>query len=148
MNKKELKSKIDDLLVVHEDDGSYFLFGKYKIIPDNLGNYNLIDVQDQVFVHGFSTLKTAVTYCVFDKNKQYKELKRIIELDSLLGGIDVAISQHEKLAEKTHDEYKSVYLAKLIEGKLKKRAMTQEINSYINISKHWQSRKFKENQAR
>lgn len=150
MNKKDLKSKINDLLVVHEDDGSYFLFGKYKIVPDNLGNFELIDVLDgKTSIHRFFTLKNAVTYCVFDKNNMYKELKRIVELDSLLGGIDVLILQHQRLLDKSEDrDNKSIFLAKLMESKLKKRAMTKEINSYISISKHWQSKKFEENQAR
>jgi hypothetical protein len=149
MNKKDLNSKIHDLLIVRENDGSYFLFGKYKIVVDNQGNHNLIDPYDNIIIHNFSNLKTAVTYCVFDKNKQNKLLPRIIELDSLLGGLEVMIAQHEKLAKKTLDnEIKSIYLAKLYEEKLKKREMTKEINNYIQISKYWQTKKYEENKAR
>jgi len=149
MNKKELSSKINDLLIVRETDGSYFLFGKYKIVVDNQGNHRLHDSYDNEFIHNFSNLKNAVTYCVFDKNKKNSWLARIIELDSLLGSLEVMIAQHEKLIKKSTDnEIKSIYLAKLCEEKLKKREMTKEINSYIQTSKYWQTKKYDENKAR
>lgn len=147
MNKKELSNKINDLLILRNEDGSYFLFGKYRIIPDNLGNFCL-SVADNEFIHNFSSLKNAVTWCVFDKNKKYKDVRRILELDHMLGGIDVSIAQHKRLAEKTLCfEDKSIYLAKLYEEKLKKRTWTEEINTYIKTSKYMQSKKFEENQV-
>jgi hypothetical protein len=149
MNKKELSSKINDLLIVRETDGSYFLFGKYKIVVDNLGNHNLLDLYDDSLIHNFLNLKNAVTYCVFDKNKKNSMLARIIELDALLGGLEVVIAQHEKLIKKSTDSgIKSIYLTKLYEEKLKKREMTKEINSYIQTSKYWQTKKYDENKAR
>lgn len=149
MNKKELSSKIRDLLIVREDDGSYYLFGKFCILPDSHGYFHLLDTVEKEKIHSFSSLKTAVTYCVFEKNKKYKELVRIIELDDLLGSLDAMIEQHTKLVEKTIDfDYKSILKAKLFEEKLKKRQMTTEINSYIALSKHWQTKQFAENEAR
>lgn len=149
MNHKELSSKINDLLIIRENDGSYFLFGKYKIVVDNLGNHRLLDCYDNELIHNFSNLKNAVTYCVFDKNKKSKLLPRIIELDSLLSSLDVMIAQHEKLLKKSTDsDKKSIYLAKLYEEKLKKREMTKEINGFIQTSKSWQTKKYDENKAR
>jgi hypothetical protein len=146
MNKKELSNKINDLLILRDEDGSYFLFGKYRIIPDKLGNFQVINNDE--FIHNFANLKNAVTWCVFDKNKKYKDMRRIVELDDMLGGIDVSIAQHKRLADKTISfEDKSIYLAKLYEDKLKKRSWTQEINAYIKISKHWQTKKFDENKG-
>jgi hypothetical protein len=76
-------------------------------------------------------------------------LARIIELDALLGGLEVVIAQHEKLIKKSTDSgIKSIYLTKLYEEKLKKREMTKEINSYIQTSKYWQTKKYDENKAR
>lgn len=149
MNHKELNSKINDLLIIRENDGSYFLFGKYKIVVDNVGNHRLLDYRDDELIHNFINLKNAFTYCVFEKNKKHKCLPRIIELDSLLGSLEVMIAQHEKLLKKSDDtEKKSIYLAKLYEEKLKQRQMTKEINGYIQTSKHWQTKKYDENKAR
>jgi hypothetical protein len=144
---KDLANKIRDLLIIREDDGSYNLFGKYKVTESNAG-YNII-VDNEPVNYSFSSLKTAVTWCVFDKNKKYKEVKRLIELDLALGGIDVAIAQHKRLLTKSHDLIdKQIFMAKLVEEKRKKQELSQEIQGYITTSKYMQSKKFAENEIR
>jgi hypothetical protein len=143
MNPKDLKLKIKDLLVLKNEDGTYDLFGSYHIIQQDINNYVVFTQEDKFY---FSSLKNAVTWCVFDKNKKYKEVKRIAELDNLLGSLDVSILQHKKLVNKTDTEDKYIYLAKLNEDKLKKKAAISELSEYINLSKHWQTKKFTENQ--
>lgn len=147
MNSKELSNKIHDLLIVRNDDGSYNLFGRYLVVPDNQGWFTVYKANTEIS-NTFSTLKNAVTWCVFDKNNKYKEIKRIHELDHLLCSINVNIAQHTKLALKSQNlEDKSIYLAKLYEDKLKKREMLSEINDYITTSKYLQSKKFEENKV-
>lgn len=142
MNPKDLKNKIKDLLVIRNDDGTYHLFGKYQIERMGVNNYVVFTQEQQL---EFSSLKHAVTWCVFDKNNKYKEVKRIHELDGLLGSIEVNILQHSRLAEKYNDESKDIFLAKLYEDRIKKKQLTHEISEFINLSKHWQSKKFAEN---
>lgn len=146
MNSRELSKKIHDLLIIHNDDGSYNLFGKYTIVPKE-ELYTVYKIQSEEN-NTFSTLKNAVTWCVFDKNNKYKEIKRIHELDHLISSIDVNIAQHKKLASKSQNlDDKSIYLAKLYEDKLKKRAILSEINDYVLTSKYLQSKKFEENKV-
>lgn len=149
MNNRELKNKIRDLLVLRDDDGNYHLFGTYTIIPVN-GLYKVMTYDENQNIHIFSSLKHAVTWCVFDKNNKYKEVKRIVELDSLLGSLDVSIEQHKKLARNSQKEPEDryIYMAKLNEEKLKKQAALREINNYVTLSKHWQTKKFAENQGK
>lgn len=142
MNPKDLKTKIKDLLVIKNDDGTYHLFGKYQIERTGVNNY-VVFTQEQTFE--FSSLRHAVTWCVFDKNNKYKEVKRIHELDGMLGSIEVHMSQHSRLAAKYADETKDIYLAKLYEDKLRKKQVITELSEFINLSKHWQSKKFAEN---
>lgn len=148
MNNKELSSKIQDLLVLKDDDGIYHLFGKYIIIPTD-DSFRVSKISEESDFLLFSSLKNAVTWCVFDKNKKYKEIKRIYELDHLLSSLDVSIAQHEKLIikrTKTEDRY--IYMAKLNEEKLKKKAALKEINEFASISKYWQTKKFIENKGK
>jgi hypothetical protein len=149
MNNKELKSKIRDLLIIRDDDGSYHLFGTYTITSNN--GYYTVTYEDEVQnIHIFSSLKHAVTWCVFDKNNKYKEVKRIIDLDSTLSSLDVSIAQHKKMVKDVSKDVadRYIYMAKLNEEKLKKQAALNELNTYINISKHLQTKKFAENQAK
>lgn len=149
MNPRDLSNKIKDLFIVREYDGSYNLFGRYLIKPSEDGLYEVSFVKDEGEKYTFSSLKNAVTWCVFEKNKKYKEIKHIQDLDNILGSLDVSIAQHKKLAEKVEDiELKDIFLAKLYEEKLKKRVALEQMNEYVNISKYWQTKKFAENQAR
>jgi hypothetical protein len=144
MDKITLKKKISELFIVRENDGSYNLFGKYAVVPvNNTYKLNVIGEPEYYF---FSSLRNAVTWCVFDKNNKYKEVKRIHELDELISSLDVIIAQHTKLLEKTKNEDKYIYSAKLAEGKYKKKQALQEIEKYASISRYWQRKKFNENQ--
>ena len=148
MNKKDLATKIHDLLIVREDDGSYILFGKYIIIPTIQGFYEASLILEPEHKVQFSSLKHAVTWCVFEKNKKSKDVSRIAELDNTLGSLKVQIAQNKRMVDKhKSSEDKYIYLAKLNEAKLKKSQALQEINNYIAISKYWQNNKFAENKG-
>lgn len=141
MDKLTLKKKINDLFIVKENDGTYNLFGKYIITPES----NLYKVTLENINYTFSSLRYAVTWCVFEKNNKYKEVKRIQELDELISGLDVSIAQNTKLYTKAQYEDKSIYLAKLIENKYRKRQVLEEIEHFADLSKYWQIQKFTEN---
>lgn len=145
---KELSSDLLEIFIVDCPDGSYELFNKYRVEPQPEGYFKVtpFTVTEE---HTFSSKKTAFTWCVFDKYKKIKESKRIEELDLLLGGIEVSMAQQKKLLAKApNSETKLIYLAKLQEAKLKKNIMLKEINTYINISRHWQSNKFTDKQPK
>lgn len=147
MNKKDLVTKIQDLFIVREYDGTYNLFGRYIVTPTKDGYYVITILEENINLE-FSTLRHAVTWCVFQKNNKYKEIKRIYELDGLIGSLNVNIEQHRRLMNKSRSsEDKYIYLAKLEEDKRKKRLALEEINGYAELSKYWQNKKFQENQA-
>lgn len=149
MNKKDLATKIHDLLIVREDDGSYVLFGKYIVVPTAQGFFKAALMNEPENTVEFSSLKHAVTWCVFEKNKKIKDVSRIVELDNMLGSLEVQIAQNKRMVDKHKStEDKFIYMAKLSEAKLRKTQALEEINNYIAISKHWQNNKFAENQDR
>ena len=147
VNYKDLKTKIKDLLIMRNDDGSYHLFGQYRI-EKGANEYTLVHELDETYPKKFfGSLKHAVTYCVFEQHKR-KEVKRIEELDSLISSYDVAIAQHKRLAEKSSvPEDKSIFLAKLYEDRLKKTRAMKEITDLVELSKYWQYKRYKENQV-
>ena len=98
MNKSYLANKIKDVFIVKEYDGSYNLFGTYIINLEKSGIFKITNMLDPYAEQvEFSTLKYAVTYCVFEKNRRDKETKRLKELDRYIGGLEVSIAQHKKL---------------------------------------------------
>jgi len=147
MDKRTLKTKITDLFINKEDDGTYNLFGKYIITPKDNSIYTVQEVNETEF-YIFSSLKNAVTYCVFDNNNKQKEVQRIIELDELICSLDFIIQQHSRLLKKSDNENKNIYSAKVVEDKFKKKMAMRELEGYINFSRFLQSRKFNENQVK
>ena len=146
MNKNNFIKEIKELFIVQEYDGSYNVFGTYLIQRQN-DMFFVSLINDPSFIPlEFSSLKYAITYCVFDKNKKTKETKRLCELDRSIGSLNVDIAQHEKMVEKRPIPDKYIYVAKLYEERLKKRKFIKEIERFTAFSKHLQTSKYKEYQ--
>jgi ribosomal protein L34E len=146
MNKQDLARKINDLLIIKQDDSNYHLFGHYHISKtDDI--YIVSTLYDSEIQLQFAQLKHAVTWCVFHKNKKHKDLPKIAELDEKLGGLQVTINNLKRLAEKAKSEDKPIYLAKLFEDKVKRQVAQKAMNYYIDTSKYWQTKTFKDSQT-
>lgn len=146
MNKSYLQKKIKDLFIVQENDGTYNLFGTYIVCPQTNGTFrvNVVDSDYHRDAVELSTLKYAVSWCVFEKNNKHKERERLYELDQTLSSLNVNLAQHKKLAEKAQLPDKFIYLAKLNEDKLKKRKAMEELEQYTTLSRYIQSKKYTE----
>ena len=135
-------SKLQDISVFEDKDGSYNLFNKYTITKIKL-MYEVTgpSIPDKL---EFFTLKNAVAWCSFDKRIRVSDCKRIVQLDRNLAGIDTMIQQHQRLINSSKNvETELIYIAKLGEEKLKRKLMTEELEGYIQESKNWQLRRFK-----
>ena len=145
MNKTYIQRKIKELFIVHENDGSYNLFGTYVIRPNVNGAYRISVINDNYQNPiEFSSLKYAVSWCVFEKNCKHNETKRLFELDHIINSLEVNIAQHKRLAAKAQESDKNIYLAKFLEDKLKKKKALEEIEQYTALSRHIQDKKYAE----
>lgn len=149
MNKAYMQKKIKELFIVREYDGSYNLFGSFIVRQQDTGTYKVQVIDNKNFINPveFSSLKYAVSYCVFEKNDRRKEKERILELDEIIGSLDVNMAQHKKLVEKSSVEYRDIYIAKLLETKLKKQQAVEEIQKYTELSRYIQTKKFTESKV-
>lgn len=146
MNKSTLIKDIQELFIVQENDGSYNVFGFYHIEKKS-DMYVVSLMADTSFEPlDFSSLKYAITWCVFDKNKKNRENLRLYELDKNISALNVNIAQHTRMVEKRPAPDKYIYVAKLNEDKLKKRKCMKEIEHFTAFSKYLQSSKYKEYQ--
>lgn len=143
---KDLTEKLKEILISKNTDGSYSLFGKYKIVPNDQGLYSvkvLIDINKPEV--SFSSLKHAVTWCTFDQLKKYKESRRVEEIDLLLDSEEVNIVQLQRRIQTCVDvDEKSILFAKFYNHRMKKRALIAEIERYVSESKYYQSKKFEQ----
>jgi hypothetical protein len=88
-------------------------------------------------------LKNALTWCIFENRTKFSQARRIEYLDNMIAGTEVSIEVHKNLIKKTtNTESQLIYIAKLSEEQAKRKLMIQEMTSFMNESKKWQTRKF------
>ena len=138
----ELLGELEDIIIFQNIDGSYELFNTYVIEKKSDKEY-LVSMKKTHTEHTFYSMKNAVTWCIFDKRNHIVNANRILLLDNQLGGLEVDIALHTKIFKNTkNSEDKLIFLAKLNEDKLKKKTVTDELHTYINDSKQWQTKRF------
>jgi len=138
---KELSSNLKDIAIIQHSDGSYELFNKYLVAEKKNGFDVTPKYSDNV--RGFSSLRSAVTWCVFDHRDQFVKAKRIEYLDQIISSTEVSILIQKKLINKSKDlESKLIHIAKMSEEQNKRKLMLSEMISFMNESRNWQSRKF------
>ena len=135
-------AKLQDVVIFKDTDGTYSLFNKYHIKKKDTNDV-VVSLNNGDDVNSFFSMKNAVCWCVLDKIGKYQLANRVIDLDMHLSSVEVHISIHSKLfkkAKKTED--KLIYLAKLNEDKFQKKAMSEELNRYVENSYAWQQKRF------
>lgn len=134
--------ELEDVIIFQNTDGSYELFNMYHITKNENNEY-IVTMHTTFTTHNFNTLKHAVAWCTFDKRNMFYQANRILKLDNLLAGLEVDISLHTKIFKNAKDtDNRLIVLSKLSEDKLKKRQYTDELYTYINDSKKWQTKRF------
>ena len=135
-------AKLQDVVIFQDIDGTYNLFNKYHIrVKDK--NDIVVSLNNGDDVYSFFNLKNAVCWCVLDKLGKYGLANRVIDLDMNLSSVEVHIAIHSNLfkkAKKTED--KLIYLAKLNQDRLQKKAMSEELGQYLRDSYNLQQRRF------
>ncbi|MFY8211778.1 MAG: hypothetical protein ACOVLB_03850 [Candidatus Nanopelagicus sp.] len=135
-------TNLQDIVVFRQNDGTYSLFNKYLINKTKTQSY-LVTATKSDINKTFHSLKNAVAWCIFDKRNKFYEANRLLDLDSKLGGLEVAITLHKKLVKNSIDtNTKLIFLAKLSEEKIKQQRITSEIESYTTASNNWQTKRF------
>lgn len=145
---KELTTKLQDLLIVNNKLGGYDLFGKYRIIRLEDGRYS-VKINGYVGFTHFYSLAHAVTWCIYDKNKRYWELRRIEELDETLNSLEFEIEIQKNCLKRVMElDNRYVYMAKLNEAKFRKNECQKRMNQYLLTSKIWQKEAFEESEPK
>jgi hypothetical protein len=135
-----------NILLLQVDDNNHILFGKYAITKENNSYVLRMDNDDKE--RTFTTLKTAVTWCVFNERKKTVECKQIEQIDCKLSSLEIDILQKTKVLNNTKDEkFKFVYISKIEEDNMKKKILLKQLNRFINISKAWQAKKFNDSKS-
>jgi hypothetical protein len=138
---KEFLQSMSNIAMVQNTDGSYEFFNRYKVQQVKIGYEVHLKYNSDIKL--FSSLKNALTWCIFENRTKFSQARRIEYLDNMIAGTEVSIEVHKNLIKKTtNTESQLIYIAKLSEEQAKRKLMIQEMTSFMNESKKWQTRKF------
>jgi hypothetical protein len=138
---KEFLQNMSNISMIQNNDGSYEFFNRYTVHQVKTGYEVHLKYNSDVKM--FSSLKNALTWCIFENRTKFTQARRIEYLDNMLAGTEVSIEVHKNLIKKTSNtDNQLIYIAKLSEEQAKRKQMILELASFVNESKNWQTRKF------
>ena len=138
---KKVIADLQDLSIISNGPGSYCLYNKYYI--NKQGQTFVVTLETSSTEMTFNTLKSAATWCSYDKRNMIVAANRISVLDFRMSSIDADILLHSQLLKRAKNEDgKLIYAAKLTEEKLKKKQIANELNKYIEESVSWQNKRW------
>ena len=127
-------------------DGDYTVFGKYSIVKESTGYRVHCSLTD---VGVFYSTKSALSWCIADKFKQYNVARDLMQLDSNLHHLTVDISTRAAIGDSTKNtEQREIILTKLENKILKKKEIENRLAKCVNWAKYYQQRGFDNETAR
>jgi len=128
------------------DAGEYELFGKYRIVSNRPGY--------TVYCHAnavgeFSSTRTAVSWCVADKYRNYNLARDILNTDSRLSAMinDIFVRMGVASRSKRPDFRESID-TKLETKIIRKKELEKQLTKCVNLAKYLQQRGFENETAR
>lgn len=138
-----LKEEFKDLVsntILRDEDGSYSVFGKYRIEHIQPG-YRVYCAATEVGT--FNTTKSALSWCIADKHQAYNTARDILELDTKLGAMTRDIAARTAIAERSNQwEFSDIVGTKLESKIIKKKKVENELTKCVNWAKYIQQRGF------
>lgn len=132
-----------DVAIFRLDDGTLELFNKFKIEQKNECSWT-VKKKTTFLEKQFSTLKNAVTWCIYEHRNNVHTTNKIEEIDRLLVMLESSIQLHKILIKKCNDyDTRMIYYAKLGDEEFKKQALLKELSKFITESKIYQISKFR-----
>jgi len=126
--------------------GNYTVFGRYSIVKESLG-YRVHCALTDVGV--FYSSKSALSWCIADKFKQYNVARDLMQLDNSLHHLTVDIGTRAGIGDRTKDaDQREIILTKLENKILKKKEIENRLVKCVNWAKYYQQRGFDNETAR
>jgi hypothetical protein len=132
--------------LIYKDNDRYVAFNRYTIIP---GTYSVQVYRYSHAVGEFTSLKTALSWCIADKYQQEILAQSILRLDGECGrlAVDVALTQRSVPRMKNPEQRETVKL-KLDHKKAILNLAQNRLEECTGLAKYWQIRGFNNEIAR
>jgi hypothetical protein len=122
------------------DDGSYQVFGHYRIHSERPGYRVFCSATD---VGVFSSTRTALSWCIADKNKSYNTARELLTLDTKLTALAHDISTRAAVGDSSKNPaLRETILTKLETKIIRKKLLENQLTKCVNWAKYIQQRGF------
>jgi len=132
---KELPKLLDQVIVA--DGEKYRVFGSY-VMRQTAQGYAVAYKDDPVGT--FTSTRSAVAWCIADKNRQYNLANEIQHLDFTLLRLRNDIEVRGGQAQKSYGNFWETVSAKAAHRKEQSQQIENELTKCINSAKYWQLR--------
>jgi hypothetical protein len=140
---RELPYLIDNHII---DNGSgYRVFGKYTITKED-GEFRVSVTTG--WTGSFGTAKSALAWCIADKNNQLNLAQQIYNLDLNATRLRNDIRGRLTLAQNSKGNISEIIETKVSKRQEQSQAVEHELSKCINLAKYWQLRGFINETAR
>jgi len=144
MFRQEFKNVAPNLIWQSED--GYEVFGHYKIQPTSPGYRVICGITE---VGTFSSTRTALSWCIADKNRGYNTAREILRTDNKLTALKNDIHTRAAIGDRSRDpSFKETILTKLESKIIQKKLLENQLTKYVNWAKYIQQRGFHNETAR
>jgi hypothetical protein len=127
-------------MIWQNDNGVYEVFGYYQIIPEHGGFRVFCSATD---VGTFGTTRSALSWCIADKNKAYNLARELKELDSKLMALSNDIAVRSAIAERSKRwEFRDPVGTKLETKIIRRKQVENQLAKCISWAKYSQQRGF------
>jgi hypothetical protein len=133
-------------VIWQNDDGVYEVFDRYRIHPESRGFRVFCSATD---VGVFSSTRTALSWCIADKNCAYNTAREILTVDNKLSALTADIATRAGIGDRSRDPtLREMVLTKLESKIIHKKHLENQLTKCVNWAKYCQQRGFEDETAR
>jgi hypothetical protein len=128
------------------DDGVYQVFDRYSIMPKTDGFHVTCAATD---VGVFATTRTALSWCIADKNHAYNTAREIQTTDAKLAALTADIDTRAAIGDRSGDPaLREIIMTKLASKIIHKKRLENQLSKCVSWAKYVQQRGFEDETAR
>jgi hypothetical protein len=127
-------------IIWQNDDGVYEVFDRYQIFPEKSG-YRVTCYATEVGT--FSSTRSALSWCIADKNKAYNTARELLEVDTKLTALKQDIATRASTGDRAKNpDFREIILVKLESKIIHKKLLENQLTKCVNWAKYVQQRGF------
>ena len=128
------------------DAGEYEVFGHYRIQAARPGYRVFCSATD---VGVFSSTRTALSWCIADKNKAYNTSRELLTVDTKLTALTQDINARAAVGDRSQNpQLRETILTKLETKIIQKKLLENQLTKCVNWAKYIQQRGFEDETQR